>query len=715
VHFPEAAIASLFFLAWAAAVNARGRWLVVGCWCVVGLTVGETAFSVRQMRLTCRGADFFARYAELDLAGSADHPLRVLPDQQAGLPGMPLNTALLQRNAHSMLGYASAAPQDMATVFDLDMHGYPVWQEDLRWSRLPAIFGVTHVVMPEIQCLRSEFRLDPAAIESGVCSDGFDVRAFLLEPGHGVCAAAVRPSPYGMTLKLSAQGAELAPALYLKEYPLRGPVEERRLPIKGPGLRPQPQEFRAPLKGDKLERRAQFYLNALDPKPVEIDDLQVVRTSSDISVLETSTPDVRMARATATPDGFVLRPAGGEAVVARPIAWGDRPAGEYLLEVEARTRVPTSGPLVVDLYGADYDPDEAQLTVPPVDHEEKESRTLRRVIRVSNAPAELSLRVYLVGRGVVEFSRVTLSAWHDDPVTSFDPANLLSACGGVSVDGRTLHLTGPGELEYPYHLPRTPITLSLGFLDEPKDGGLTTRIITADNLIKRNVPVAEWAGSARYSHTFAIPTDTDRLELSMSPWHGEPLKLRYAAIRDPCRQRDYERVRELPDGLMLHRVRDALPRVYAPRRLRGVSDLSRARNLMRDAHSFVPGEVALVDTEEPLDEILAPAVLGETYFGDEQVVVHVQAPAGETFLVVNDHYDEYWRAAVDGEPTRVFRTNGVVRGVRVPQGNHVVVFWYQTPLGLWAGAVSALLGLIIAVLMAPRLHRRVRRWPLTLE
>jgi len=71
----------------------------------------------------------------------------------------------------------------------------------------------------------------------------------------------------------------------------------------------------------------------------------------------------------------------------------------------------------------------------------------------------------------------------------------------------------------------------------------------------------------------------------------------------------------------------------------------------------------------------SPGVATVTRYGPNRVEVQTDAP-GRGFLVLSDQYYRGWRAYVDGRATRIYETNGVMRGVVVPPGKHVVSFRY---------------------------------------
>ena len=47
------------------------------------------------------------------------------------------------------------------------------------------------------------------------------------------------------------------------------------------------------------------------------------------------------------------------------------------------------------------------------------------------------------------------------------------------------------------------------------------------------------------------------------------------------------------------------------------------------------------------------------------------------FLVLTDQYFPGWKASIDGTVTKIYKVNGLVRGVIVPQGKHRIVFTYR--------------------------------------
>ncbi len=82
-----------------------------------------------------------------------------------------------------------------------------------------------------------------------------------------------------------------------------------------------------------------------------------------------------------------------------------------------------------------------------------------------------------------------------------------------------------------------------------------------------------------------------------------------------------------------------------------------------------------------------------------RVELHVSssgADGGPSLVAVNQTWDEFWSATVDGEETRVLRVDVSLSGVVVPNGRHVVVLTYND-LWIRRGIGLSLCGLLLAV------------------
>jgi hypothetical protein len=96
------------------------------------------------------------------------------------------------------------------------------------------------------------------------------------------------------------------------------------------------------------------------------------------------------------------------------------------------------------------------------------------------------------------------------------------------------------------------------------------------------------------------------------------------------------------------------------------------------------------------------ASIQEYDFNQVIIEAHSQKPG---ILVLTDVFSPGWKADVDGTPTEIFRVDGLVRGVLLDEGNHVVTFRYS-PASFLVGSIIALISLIICLILSLQISRR---------
>lgn len=141
-----------------------------------------------------------------------------------------------------------------------------------------------------------------------------------------------------------------------------------------------------------------------------------------------------------------------------------------------------------------------------------------------------------------------------------------------------------------------------------------------------------------------------------------------------------EKLQSVPGSpVSVYGIRDPLPLARFVSRLRSVSSELEAFNFLISPDFAVERE-ALVE-ELPDDWRNDPGEGGsakvvEMQHDRERVRIRVKTD-GQSFLVLNDSYFPGWAATIDGVETKIYRTNGLVRGLVVPTGAHAVEFRYR--------------------------------------
>jgi hypothetical protein len=154
------------------------------------------------------------------------------------------------------------------------------------------------------------------------------------------------------------------------------------------------------------------------------------------------------------------------------------------------------------------------------------------------------------------------------------------------------------------------------------------------------------------------------------------------------------------DEMVIYENQDCLPRWYCVSDVFNVDSIEDAFNFSREID---PAETAIVNVDVVVDISRAPEPPGweppepgtvdlVSYTSDE-VILDVESDSG-TYLVFSDTYYPGWRAWIDGKPAEISRTNGIIKGIWVPEGRHTVRFLYD-PLSYKIGWALAILGLML--------------------
>ncbi len=148
----------------------------------------------------------------------------------------------------------------------------------------------------------------------------------------------------------------------------------------------------------------------------------------------------------------------------------------------------------------------------------------------------------------------------------------------------------------------------------------------------------------------------------------------------------------------------AVPRAHWVSRVVPVDGIDDAITSILDTEDGV-AHVAFVDSRYPslagIDDLVdaATASNATTSIEDlspEHIVVTLRTPS-RGVLVLADSYSPDWRATLDGKPATVLRVNGFLRGLVIPEGEHVAEFHYR-PMAFYVGGVVSLATLVLLAL-----------------
>ncbi len=127
------------------------------------------------------------------------------------------------------------------------------------------------------------------------------------------------------------------------------------------------------------------------------------------------------------------------------------------------------------------------------------------------------------------------------------------------------------------------------------------------------------------------------------------------------------------------------------------------------SEGFDPHQKVVVDSELPAAVANAGTnqnngTVDFVSYAPRTVVLKSQS-SNPGLLLLNDHYEAHWKVTVDGKPSTVLRCNGIMRGVYLDAGTHMVEFHFQPPLGplyLSLAAIGVALVLLGVVVVGQR-------------
>lgn len=147
---------------------------------------------------------------------------------------------------------------------------------------------------------------------------------------------------------------------------------------------------------------------------------------------------------------------------------------------------------------------------------------------------------------------------------------------------------------------------------------------------------------------------------------------------------------------LVYQNQNALPRAYfvnSVQKTTAMEILNKVKN-----NQFDPKEIAFVeDADIKVDQPDSTASVQIEKYSDENIYFNVNA-SGSNFLFLGDTYvGKGWKAYVDGNETKIYRTNHNFRGIVVPAGEHKIHFEYLPESFVLSRNVSLVLSSLVVL------------------
>jgi len=113
---------------------------------------------------------------------------------------------------------------------------------------------------------------------------------------------------------------------------------------------------------------------------------------------------------------------------------------------------------------------------------------------------------------------------------------------------------------------------------------------------------------------------------------------------------------------------------------------------MKPGNGFNPSHTALVQTHKSItSQTDSTAQVQVTTYNAAAIKLQTQTQKPGFMVLSEIYYPAGWTATIDGEPTDIYKTNFVLRGIQVPAGKHQIVFRFE-PDSIYYGHLLAWIG-----------------------
>jgi hypothetical protein len=166
------------------------------------------------------------------------------------------------------------------------------------------------------------------------------------------------------------------------------------------------------------------------------------------------------------------------------------------------------------------------------------------------------------------------------------------------------------------------------------------------------------------------------------------LNVKYVTIQQSLTLSGYTEVQS-HDGKRVYRNDDVLPKAFFVDSVITVSTPQQAAERMQPQSNFNPASTAIVETNDTI--AATPDTTAEvsikTY--NSKTIELETSSSEDGFLVLSEiYYPAGWKATVDGETTKIYKTNFVLRGVQVPAGEHTIRMTFEPASSIWGNRIA---------------------------
>lgn len=179
------------------------------------------------------------------------------------------------------------------------------------------------------------------------------------------------------------------------------------------------------------------------------------------------------------------------------------------------------------------------------------------------------------------------------------------------------------------------------------------------------------------------------------------LPLKFTPYPDPDRGVYQKIAEDSRSGMVLMENKNALPLAYCVNEVKRTDSFEDfySNIISITAKDWDPEKTACVEAMELPAMKLGPGPCFPTITSQGPNSIEILTNSSRShFLVLADTYLPGWGVWIDGEKGKIYKTNGMMKGIYLPEGRHKVVFKYQAP-GFFAGLIVTLFAIAVLSLL----------------
>jgi hypothetical protein len=159
------------------------------------------------------------------------------------------------------------------------------------------------------------------------------------------------------------------------------------------------------------------------------------------------------------------------------------------------------------------------------------------------------------------------------------------------------------------------------------------------------------------------------------------------------------------DDVLILENKNVLPRFYFVKEVKNVDDNEETKGILWDenviwnSQRFDPHETAIISGADFKNKYFntAASELNIIQYLNNKVSLETNSKY-EEFLTFSDKYYPGWSAFIDGKETEIFKTNGILKGIIIPEGKHFVEFRF-VPRNFWVLLSTSLASFLVTIIV----------------